>query len=235
MTTFKGLEAFTDVKRVLVLAAHPDDLETMCGGIISKLVTQGVEVISVNCTLGDIGTENPVTLRADLASTRLQEAKTAAQILGIQQVINLGHHDGELVPDLTLRAQVAQMYRQTQADTVFTFDPYNIGQRHPDHRAVGITAIDAGIPAQMPLYHPEQLQDGTAVSQVKRIFFFATDKPEIMIDVTDVHAQKMEAARAHVCQFPRGNQDLEWLQKRDQLAGEKIGVPYAEQFREMRI
>lgn len=233
--TLKDLAVFADVKRVVVLAAHPDDLETMCGGTVAKLIAQGVEVISVNCTLGDIGTTDPAMTRADLVALRSNEAEAAAHVLGLKEVINLGHHDGELVPDLTLRAQVAQVYRQTQADTVFTFDPYNIGQRHPDHRAVGITAIDAGIPAQMPLYHPEQLQDGTAVSQVKRIFFFATDKPEILIDVTDVHDHKLAAARAHVCQFPQGDKDLEWLQKRDKLAGEKIGVTYAEQFREMRI
>ena len=231
----KGMEAFEEVKRVVVMAAHPDDLETMCGGTIIKLIAQGVEVVSVNCTLGDIGTQNPVMVRSDLASTRLEEAKTAASILGIKQVINLGHHDGELVPDLSLRAQVAQMYRQTQADTVFTFDPYNIGQRHPDHRAVGIAAIDAGIPASMPLYHPEQLQDGTAVSQVKRIFFFATDRPETAVDVTDVYDRKLTATRAHVCQFPKGDENLEWLHNRDKLVGEKIGVTYAEQFREMRI
>lgn len=231
----KGLEAFAEVKRVVVMAAHPDDLETMCGGTIAQLIAGGVEVISVNCTLGDIGTQNPVVPRSDLASTRLEEAKTAAHILGIKQVINLGHHDGELVPDLTLRAQVAQMYRQTQADTVFTFDPYNISQRHPDHRAVGIAAIDAGIPAQMPLYHPEQLQEGTAVSQVKRIFFFATDRPEIAVDVSDVYDLKLTATRAHVCQFPDGDENLEWLHNRDKLVGEKIGVTYAEQFREMRI
>ncbi len=231
----KGIEAFAEVKRVVVMAAHPDDLETMCGGTITKLIAGGVEVVSVNCTLGDIGTQNPVVLRSDLASTRLEEAKTAANILGIKQVINLGHHDGELVPDLALRAQVAQMYRQTQADTVFTFDPYNIAQRHPDHRAVGIASIDAGIPASMPLYHPEQLQNGTAVSQVKRIFFFATDRPEIAVDVTDVYDLKLAATRAHVCQFPKGDEDLEWLHKRDKVVGEKIGVTYAEQFRKMRI
>ena len=235
MTEFKGLDVFEDVKRVVVLAAHPDDLETMCGGTIAKLIAQGVEVISVNCTLGDIGTTDPMMTRTELVDLRTNEAQFAAEFLGLQDVINLGHHDGELVADLSLRAQVAHVYRQTQADTVFTFDPYNRGQRHPDHRAVGITAIDASIPAQMPLYYPEQLQDDTAVSQVKRLFFFSTDDPEIMIDVTDVYDQKLAAARAHVCQFPKGDADLQWLQKRDQVAGEKIGATYAEQFREMRI
>lgn len=45
----------------------------------------------------------------------------------------------------------------------------------------------------------------------------------------------MAAARAHVCQFPQGDKDLEWLQNRDKLAGAKIGVTYTEQLREMRI
>ncbi len=230
-----GIEAFAEVQRLVVMAAHPDDLETMCGGTIAQLIARGVEVISVNCTLGDIGTSDPTVSRADLVALRTAEAEAAAEVLGVAQVINLEHPDGELLPDLGLRAQVAQVYRQTQADTVFTFDPYNRGQRHPDHRAVGITAIDAAIPAQMLLYHPEQLGGDTAVSPLKRIFFFATDQPEIMIDVTDAHEQKMAAARAHVCQFPKGDEDLRWMQARDKLAGEKIGVTYAEPFRKMEI
>mgnify|MGYP000373262809 CR=1 FL=1 len=32
--------------------------------------------------------------------------------------------DGELVADLTLRAQIARLIRVTQADTLWTFDPY---------------------------------------------------------------------------------------------------------------
>ena len=72
-----------------------------------------------------------------MATTRLLEAEEAARILGIQQVHSLGHHDGELVADLELRAQIARFYRITQADTLFTFDPFWPGQVHPDHRAAG--------------------------------------------------------------------------------------------------
>ncbi|MCB0043466.1 MAG: PIG-L family deacetylase, partial [Caldilinea sp.] len=51
----KGLEAFEDVKRAIVVAAHPDDLECCCSGTLLQLIARGVEVFSVNCTLGDIG------------------------------------------------------------------------------------------------------------------------------------------------------------------------------------
>ena len=80
-----GLEIFEDVKRIIVVAAHPDDLECLCGGTISLLTARGVEVISVNCTLGDIGTQDAATVRPALASTRLSETDAAALgAIGIQ-------------------------------------------------------------------------------------------------------------------------------------------------------
>ena len=122
--TVTGIEAFDEIKRLIVVAAHPDDLEVVCGGTIALLADRGVEIISVNCTLGDIGTQERDLGRQLLATTRLAETEAAAKILGIKEVYNLGHHDGELMPDLEVRAQLARLYRQSQADTLFTFDPF---------------------------------------------------------------------------------------------------------------
>ena len=167
---------------MLVVAAHPDDLECCCGGLISLLTARGVQVFSVNCTLGDIGAQEGDVLRPALATTRLRETEDAARVLGLAATFNLGHHDGELVPDLELRAQLARLYRITQADSLFTFDPHWPGQIHPDHRAAGQAALDAYMPAKMPLYRPEQLREpGAALSQLKRIFLFSTERePEIL-------------------------------------------------------
>ena len=107
--TVKGIEAFAETRRLIVVAAHPDDLETLCGGTVALLARRGVTVFSANCTLGDIGAQDPTLARPALASTRLAEADEAARILGISQTFNLGHHDGELVADLNLRAQIARL------------------------------------------------------------------------------------------------------------------------------
>ena len=177
MVDFKGLEAFDDVQRLIVVAAHPDDLETICGGTIALLAQRGVTVFSVNCTLGDIGTQDAATTRPAVATARLTEAEDAARLLGIQQVFSLGHHDGELVADLELRAQVARLYRITQADTLITFDPFWTGQVHPDHRAAGQAALDAYMPSKMPLYRPEQLREpGAGLGVLKRVFLFSTSR-----------------------------------------------------------
>ncbi len=146
-----------EIKRLLVVAAHPDDLETTSGGTLALLIERGVEVALLLGTDGDIGTHDPAFTRETLAAVRRQETLAGAAALGIKDVFFLGHHDGELVADLALRAEVAGVYRRWQPDTIFTFDPAWGGQAHPDHIAAGRAAVDAYMPSKMELYHPEQL------------------------------------------------------------------------------
>jgi len=136
-----------EVHRLMVVAAHPDDLETTCGGTLALLIRTGVEVALLLATDGDIGTHDPAFTRETLAATRRQETLAGAQALGIRDVFFLGHHDGELVADLALRAEVAGVYRRWQPDTVFTFDPAWGGQAHPDHTAAGRAAVVAYMPS----------------------------------------------------------------------------------------
>jgi len=237
MNDLAGLEAFANVKRLIVVAAHPDDLETMCGGTIALLVAQGVTVFSVNCTLGDIGTQESGIVRPALAATRLAETDDAAQVLGIKQTYNLGHHDGELEPNLELRAQISRLYRITQADALFTFDPYWTGQIHPDHRAAGQAALDAYMPSKMPLYRPEQLsENGAGLGCLQKIFLFSTDRqPNVFVDVNSVYGTKIAAALAHRSQFPKGEENLEWMKTLDTLAGAPINMTYAERFKQLDV
>ena len=237
VTQLRGLEAFEKVERLIVVAAHPDDLETMCGGVIYLLAQRGVKIFSVNCTLGDIGSADASLLRPSLAATRIAETKEAARILGIEQIYSLEHHDGELVADLTLRAEIARLYRLTGADTLFTFDPFWTGQIHPDHRAAGLVALDAYMPSKMPLYHPEQLvEPGMEVGCLERIYLFSTDRdPDIYIDITQVWPRKVAAVLAHKSQFPKGEENLDWLKEMDAAAGERIGVAAAEVFKSLRV
>lgn len=237
MQPTKGIEAFANSKRLIIVASHPDDMETLSGGTVYQLAQRGVQIFSVNCTLGDIGAQDPTLARPALASTRLAETDTAAQILGIKQSYNLGHHDGELMPGLDLRAQIARLYRVTQADTLWTFDPFWTGQIHPDHRAAGQAALDAYMPSKMPLYRPEQLNEPEAdLGRLERVFFFATDRqPDVFVDVTSVYEHKLAACKAHRSQFPKGDESLGWMKEIDRRQGETIGAAFAESFKQIRV
>jgi LmbE family N-acetylglucosaminyl deacetylase len=223
---------FAEVKRLIFVAAHPDDLETIAGGSIHMMAQRGVEVIEVLCTDGNIGTHDTRRFtRASLARTRRKEARAAADYLGVKHVVFLGHDDGELEPSLKLRAQLAALYRKFQPDTLMTFDPHVGG--HPDHRAAGRAAMDALIPASMPLYHAEQLKRGVKPSQIKRQFLCggrAGAPQEVYVDVSPLWAMRMEAMRLHACQFGQAGFDFSWLENWMRAQGKQIGVKYAELF-----
>lgn len=226
-----------EVKRILVVAAHPDDLETSSGGTLALLIARGVEVALLLGTNGDIGTHDVSFTRETLTAARRQETLAGAQVLGLKEVFFLGHHDGELVADLALRAEVAGIYRRWQPDTVFTFDPSWAGQAHPDHTAAGRAAVDAYMPSKMELYHPEQLVDGVKVADVKRFFFFggSNREGEITIDISSAWATKLAATRCHVSQFGQKEEALQWLAAWNHETGKCCGLEYAEAFHPMQV
>jgi LmbE family N-acetylglucosaminyl deacetylase len=226
-----------EVRRVLVVAAHPDDLETACGGTVALLIRHGIEVSLLLGTDGDIGTHDLSFTRESLAATRRQETRNAAALLGLKEVIFLGHHDGELVADLALRAEIAGAYRRLQPDTIFTFDPFWAGQAHPDHTAAGRAAVDAYMPSKMELYHAEQLIDGVKVADVKRFYFFggSNREGEITIDISAVWDAKVAATRCHVSQFGQKEEALQWLAEWNRETGKCCGIDYAEAFHPMRV
>lgn len=233
---YNGLEAFDEVKRAIVVAAHADDLETQCGGTIAMLVERGVEVYELICTMGDLGSHDLSLTRERLAELRRQEAAEAGQILGLREVVTLNHHDGELEPSLKLREQVSGYYRRWQPDTLITFDPWWPGQIHPDHRAAGMAALDAYMPSKMEFYHPEQLVE-CQVANLQRVFFFGPRQPTVFVDVSAVYGIKMAASLAHRSQFPEGEKSLEWMRNLDAQSAKlgKLDVPYAEQFGAMLV
>lgn len=227
---------FEETRRLIVVAAHPDDIEITCGGTLALLTARGVEMMAVNCTCGEIGTRDPLRYPRDvLCGTREEEAQEALASLGVQEVVNLGRPDGELVPDLELRAEVARLYRRFQPDTLLTFDPWWQGQAHPDHTAAGRVALDAYIPSKMPLYRPEQLENGLQVADVHHVYLFSTGDPNCFVDISETFQAKVEAVLRHRSQFLEPEWVREWLTKRARAAGEKYGVEYAEEFRRMYV
>ncbi len=219
-----------------MVAAHADDLETMCGGTLLLLLEQGKRVDLLLATDGDLGTSDASLSRPALAVQRRAEAQRAADFLGLGRVEFLGYHDGELMNTLELRRRVAHAYRRLQPDTVLTFDPLAAyrGNLHPDHNAIAQAAIDAFMPAKMPLYHPEQLTDGVALSRVQHLFCFATPEPDIVVPIDTVYPQKLSASLLHPSQFPDGEASLEWMKARDRATAQQAalqGVEFAEGFR----
>ena len=86
----------TDIKRALVIGAHPDDNEFGAGGTTAKLAAQGWDITFIVVTNGNKGSHDPGISPYQLSEIREQEQRAAAAALGVRRVIFLRNNDGEL-------------------------------------------------------------------------------------------------------------------------------------------
>ncbi len=100
-------------QRILVVQAHPDDAEHICGGTIALLVAEGKDIHYLLVTRGDKGTNNPDMTLEQVSAIREREQRKAAEVQGVRTVTFLnGYFDGEVEPTLQLRRDIALVIRQ---------------------------------------------------------------------------------------------------------------------------
>lgn len=215
--------------RVMVIMAHPDDAEFTSGGTVARFAASGFRVQYVLATSGDKGSADPNAVPEQLAATRMAEQRAAAEALGVEEVTFLGHKDGEVEVSLAFRAEMALAIRRGRPDVVLTFDPWQRYQVHPDHRAVGQTALDAVAAARDHMYFPEQLTEGVSAHRVHNVYFFATDDPNYYVDITGTLDQKVAALKCHRSQV--GDRDMDaFMRARAASVGQPMGLAAAEAF-----
>jgi LmbE family N-acetylglucosaminyl deacetylase len=215
--------------RVMVVMAHPDDAEFLCSGMVARLIESGFRAQYVLVTSGDKGSDDPDATPEGLAATREAEQMAAAEVLGVEEVAFLRHHDGEVEASLAFRRELAEVIRRGRPDIVLTFDPWQRYQVHPDHRAVGQTALDAIAAARDPMYYPEQVAEGLAAHRAHNVYLFATDEPNYYADISGVMEKKIAALKAHASQI-KGRDIEEFIRARDRATGAALGLAYAEAY-----
>ncbi len=191
------------VSRVLAVMAHPDDADVRCAGTFARWADEGKEITYVVATSGNRGGDGSQTER-ELAAIRETEQRASAALLGIRDVVFLGHEDGYLVPSMELRRDITREIRRFRPEVVVTHNPfrhYGWGN-HPDHHAVGEAAAAAVYPtARNPMAFPELLDAGLAPWEVTWLMAIDAEDNDMFVDVTATIDRKLEAIARHASQF----------------------------------
>jgi LmbE family N-acetylglucosaminyl deacetylase len=196
----------TDVERVLVVSAHPDDVDFGAAGTIAQWTAAGIEVSYCICTDGDAGGFDDAVDRADIPAIRRAEQIEAAKQVGVRDVRFLGYPDGALVASIELRRDISRVIRQVRPQRMVIQSPdrnwSRIGASHPDHLASGVAAIAAVYPdARNPFAHRELLLDeGLEAWSVSETWLQAHPENNHWVDITETFDAKLAALRAHVSQ-----------------------------------
>ncbi|MDW8058691.1 MAG: PIG-L deacetylase family protein [Thermomicrobium sp.] len=224
--------ALTPYQRVMVVVAHPDDMEFGAGGTVARLVREGKEVVLVQCTSGDKGTNRRDVSPEELARQREEEEREACRVLGVREVVFLRLPDGELEPNLAFRERIVRQIRFFRPDIVITHDPFRPYALHPDHRAVGITTIDAVYPtARDPLYFPHHLAEGLEPHKVAELWLFGAQYPDLYVDISETLDVKVAALAVHRSQISDPTELAERVRQRAAELGSDGGLDFAEAFK----
>jgi LmbE family N-acetylglucosaminyl deacetylase len=191
-------------ERVLVVVAHPDDIDFGSAGTIATLVKAGSYVAYCLVTSGDAGDDDMTVPQAELAAMRETEQTAAAAVVGVTELHWLHHPDGRVVADLNLRRDISRVIREVKPDVVIAQSSERNWDRiyasHPDHLATGEATMAAVYPdARNPRAHTELLDEGFAPHAVGQVWVTGLE-PTVYVDITDVFEAKCDALRAHVSQ-----------------------------------
>lgn len=226
-------------ERIMVVGAHPDDVDFASSGTMTKWSREGKEIYYVICTNGDKGGSSNELSPESLVETRRREQWAAGRIAGVKDIIFLGYGDGELEPNKKLKEDLVRVIRKIRPQKVFSFDPANrdfdgFYLYHSDHRAVSISVFDAIYPAaKNRLYFPHLLSEGLAPHKVNELYLYGTKKPNTWIDISEVIEEKIRCIRSHKSQFTgdRAGTVEEYVRANCREAASSRDFQYAESFR----
>jgi len=176
---------------VLAIAAHPDDMELICGGTLIRAQMLGRSTGILDLAAGEMASRGTPELRA-------KEAAKAAKVMSVSVRENLGLPDGGIQNTPENRVRVAVVIRRLQPKIVIT---HSIHGRHPDHPIVaqlvrdacfvaGLKKVEPKIPPHRPL-------------KVLHALSFREDnvKPTFVVDISDAFEKKLQAIGCYESQF----------------------------------
>jgi N-acetylglucosamine malate deacetylase 1 len=215
---------------LLAIAAHPDDVELICGGTLIKAAQRGHATGVLDLTAGEMGTRGT-------PETRAKECARATRILGLKWRGTLCVPDSDVQPTRQNKLKLAGVIREFRPRTVII--PY-WEARHPDHYHASTLGYEgcflAGL-KKLPIpgepHRPFKILYATSFEDVR---------PTFVVDISAQYERRHRAILAYQSQFRPAKSERkqrvylaidELEQQMNQLSrhfGQMIGVKYGEPF-----
>ena len=222
-----------DLKKVLFVGPHPDDIEIACGGIVKKLIDNGTEVHFLIVTDGGSGSNDPNLTIENLKSIRYQESLDAGNYLGVASVDVLDFPDGGIYDFHNMVKEIAAKILAILPDGICCPDPLLPTETHPDHlncaKATGAALTVAKFRFSSERYGIEvtteqQLPAGT------NLFYYFTHRPNLIIPISEEELEtKIKAIMHHKSQIDENFEKIKlYLYYKASSLGQEIGSLYAE-------
>lgn len=228
------------IRRVLCIAAHPDDNEYGVSTAAARWAARGIEVSYLLLTAGEAGMQRDP---AETGPLRAQEQRRACEAVGVSDLTILDFPDGQLEASLTLRRAIARHIRRARPDAVVTMNwaeevPWGLNMA--DHRVAGLATTDAVRDADNAWVFRELIDDeGLQPWGTTWLLVAGSDAPTHAVDVS---GEPLERGIASLTAHEQYLADLSGHPEPRQLLteitagpGQELGVTHAMPFRAYRL
>lgn len=219
------------MKKVLVVAPHPDDETLGVGGTIRRFADAGhaVSVLTVAAHM-------PPLYPAEVHETTVRESKAAHKVLGVSESIYLDRPAVMLgnIPVAEFNGLILEHVNRIEPDILLM--PFY--DRHIDHRQV----FDACMVAARPVGAGRNIKLVASFETISETHWNAphlepTFTPNFCVDISDQIEKKLEAMncfKSQLHEFP-GPRSIEALKALALFRGSQAGYGYAEGFHVIRM
>ncbi|KKT76076.1 MAG: LmbE family protein [Microgenomates group bacterium GW2011_GWA1_Microgenomates_45_10] len=205
-------DIFGNKTKVMVVMAHPDDAEIVCGGTVARLIAEGKKVRLVVTTDGAKGIGDKEIDLVEFKKRRFEDQVSGGVALGLfkDEIFNLGLPDGEVENTVENIGMIAYHIREFKPEIIITHNPQDVlikvyGQNegwvnHRDHLITGMITCFAAYPyARDHAFFPEQVKQGLKGHTVKELLFADSYQKEekIFFDIGGFLKQKKEGISKH--------------------------------------
>ena len=219
---------------LLIIMAHPDDAELCCSGTILSCIDNGLSVGMIDLTRGELGTRGS-------GKVRIEEAKNAAKVLGVNFRYNLELRDGFISDDEESIFDVIKVIREFKPKVIITNSKTD---RHPDHesaaRLVKKACFLSGlikISTKKDNLDQESWRPKSLLYSIQNNYI----EPHFVVDVSKYIDVKINAINCFKSQFydPKSEENesfistkefMDFIKSRSIEMGHSIGVKHGEGF-----
>jgi LmbE family N-acetylglucosaminyl deacetylase len=198
--------------KVLVIGAHPDDIEIAAGASIAKLHDAGFEVHALVLSHGD---------RNGNSDASLTESEIGAQFLELDKVMVMNFQDTQMQGQANeIVNAIDGIIREYEPDMIFTHSRHDL---HEDHQTVYEATLRAAHDQRTTILCYESPS--------------ATDEfvPIYYIDVCGYVDVKIEAIRKHWDQRKKPYMNPDLIRSKMNFRGIQAKIDYAEGFEVVRM
>jgi LmbE family N-acetylglucosaminyl deacetylase len=197
-------------RRVLVVGAHPDDLELACGGSLARFADRGHEVLALVMSSGENGGDR---------GARAQEALAGAQALDLAGVSVQDFTDTLMATELDEMVKRIELAVDLfKPDVILTHSAHD---QHQDHHAVHLATLRAGRRSPTILC----FESPSVTSEFQPSFF---------VDISDYVDAKVSAVQQHRDQLGKPYMGADLLRGAAVFRGAQARTGHAEGFEIVR-